>query len=997
VTPTEHRARHVTEVLFQLKPSVASLVLHVAAVVATLILLLCLVRLHASPEAPRLHAHTELNVDAAFAVDAVEDKRSFRGSGHNITAFDGKPPRVVRSGNTGSSVKSQGEQAGQMGCGMTIVADAGASYDHCPEECPFFAQNKADDRHCTFACVRAEQCAQLNPEAPIADAHARSCMAPSVNNCQTYAMDGTDSCAECQEFFYLGADRKCHYRFMGLLYLLLAVLIAAVVFLIFWITDLSLRPIFNKDGRQVALDMRSRQKLHAAQDGDDKLWPLSTNLLKTNVAGPGMILHFNFQLMVITWALLIACGWAILAITIDNDLFVLGTRGFGTAYDNCILVAWGHETQQRLMPIKIYFLVYAYLISFLICFLHSVRQLRLFQEVDDKNKTMKDYAAYVTGMPKVKGHKLVEEDLKKAVADASGAKKGTVVGVSVCWNFAEQQTPIMDALDAAERKLDPDDAKARAGMGLEEPPNMKQPRKWLWQQERGIFEPSNVDSPEAPESDITGVLKALETSEHAFVVFRTEEEREDIVNKITKSGGFLYEGQKLQMQILQQEPGTVNWKNFDNSPTSTKLARLTKGFGCILLGLLFWTTVFYAPYAYSVFSFNYQNGQEPGFVYGFAFSMVVVIGNAIMYEICAEVSDFVGFQFTDDREACYMVLYLIACTFNILLDLVTTFFMALKIMSGLGFKTHDGIPLDQVQGFNALFETYAMQRSLAENTYTYAWPSTYLIPFLIEPFMTIILPYKIGELIVRTHPKIVGRAAEDYLASSPMDMGRYADILLNVLLAILIFFFPGGYTAKLFFFMAAAHCYIYAFDHWRVLRSIPKCTYATMQIDWRSQAMLAPLCALILSCLVLKANGQGFGYDFGDWIVLACCIAFFSHVVVHLLVLIYLVPKFKKGSSAQQEIVPYEQVNRQHPRSWFSCNPVHCLRSHYIYKHKTPCMFFINGREHLLAVNEELGCYFQCEKAPAEDFDSSKNAQKDMKDLLNACCCNGLAADGVKK
>jgi len=115
VTPTEHRARHVTEVLFQLKPSVASLVLHVAAVVATLILLLCLVRLHASPEAPRLHAHTELNVDAAFAVDAVEDKRSFRGSGHNITAFDGKPPRVVRSGSTGSSSKVKGNKQVRWG------------------------------------------------------------------------------------------------------------------------------------------------------------------------------------------------------------------------------------------------------------------------------------------------------------------------------------------------------------------------------------------------------------------------------------------------------------------------------------------------------------------------------------------------------------------------------------------------------------------------------------------------------------------------------------------------------------------------------------------------------------------------------------------------------------------------------------------------------------------------------------------------------------------
>ncbi|MFM7987552.1 MAG: hypothetical protein ACKPKO_50385, partial [Candidatus Fonsibacter sp.] len=64
-----------------------------------------------------------------------------------------------------------------------------------------------------------------------------------------------------------------------------------------------------------------------------------------------------------------------------------------------------------------------------------------------------------------------------------------------------------------------------------------------------------------------------------------------------------------------------------------------KGFGVIFMALLFWSVVFYAPYAWSVFTFNFDNGQQPGFIYSLSFSMVVVVGNQIMYEVCARVSD----------------------------------------------------------------------------------------------------------------------------------------------------------------------------------------------------------------------------------------------------------------------------------------------------------------------------------------------------------------------
>merc|ERR1719276_120360 len=112
-------------------------------------------------------------------------------------------------------------------------------------------------------------------------------------------------------------------------------------------------------------------------------------------------------------------------------------------------------------------------------------------------------------------------------------------------------------------------------------------------------------------------------------------------------------------------------------------------------------------------------------------------------------------------------------------------------MKGLGFRTYHGTKLDDVTNPQEKFESYAMQRMLAENTFAYSFPSTFLIPFLLEPFITIYFPLKAGELLVRTHPMITGRTAEEWLMAFEMDMGRYADLLLNCLLGVIIFYFPG--------------------------------------------------------------------------------------------------------------------------------------------------------------------------------------------------------------
>jgi len=903
-------------------------------------------------------------------------KRSHALVQENLTMGEGRPPKGLRQlGDMWAKEDKKEHFEGAMLCQQTIRVNSTSSKQaDCPDECPYFAQDKTDDQFCTFRCVaNAQQCVAMNPKTPIADLKMGICRSPMVESCREYYYDGTDTCKVCNRLYTLGPDGKCFSQFKYVVYGIGAVFGLMMLSMMVWMLDLVIRPHCNDEVLDKALEFRSHQKLRTSKESGRNLWPLTTNLLTQAPAGAGMLLHFNFQFMIIWWGLAIAIAWVLLATVYDHALFILGTRSFGTPRNNCILVAWGYETQQRLMWTKVLFCQIVYVFTFVGSLLMSIRQLRLFQGFDYQNKTMKDFVLMCEGLPRISGTERVEEELKTCVMSGTGSN---VVSVSVAWDHLEQQETIVKYLENDMVERDPH-LRSTPVMDIS-PPEMNPVRKQFFN-----FEVSTLCGPaeeeEGPkDSEMRQLCEELHTSPCAFVVFDSESGRDNALERIEQTGGLEFRGTKLQFYEQLSEPDTVEWHNYGHSTPAEKMRRLFIGFGCILVALVFWSVVFYAPYAWSVMTFNYDNGQQPGAMYSISFSMVVVVGNQIMYETCARVSDFIGFRFTDTKAVCYMVLFCVSCLYNVLVDMVTTYFIAEQIMEELGFRTYFGKKLSEIDTFTEKFETYAMQRSLAENTYRYAFPATYLIPFIIEPVVTIYVPLVMGRALVGSHPEVRGRDAEGWVAAIPMDMGRYADIVLNMLLGVLIFYFPGGWTHSLFFGLACSHAWIYILDHCRLLRSVPAITVATMEVDWWAQAMIAPVCGLVLSCMVFKANCQDYGYCIqGMSLVGVCAAAFWAHTIVHFLMLLYLVPMFGKAKPEEDPCkdVTFKDVASVMPCSWFTTNPVHCLRSQLIYKHSPPCRFWFSGKEHMLEANEKIGCYFTDKIAEGESFKNLHSMQ----------------------
>jgi len=726
--------------------------------------------------------------------------------------------------------------------------------------------------------------------------------------------------------------------------------------------------------------------------------------LREPVAGPGILHLFNFQFLIIVWAVGVLLAWTIMAFAVDTDFFILGTKEPGkTPRDNCIIVEWGFETQQRLMTAKYSFVFILYMVTFVGLMVYSAFQLRRHQNLDAGRVTHKDFCAKVAGIPQLSGKDRVEEELRDLFEKETQHK---VLGVSICWNFEEKEDLLMKVIDNDTEEYANERVEAKRQKSFSTRQSDIQDMSWLdycfakWESfllspnvqkivkkshgqsgahkssmKRAIVEEERLEdgSTASPreEIDIVSELEQMCSTEDAFIVFETEVARDAAVKAVTDKGGIMFRESMLQLEEAPCEPQNVNWSKMVTRTWKQITCRVAIGTGVVVLALAIWCFVFYLPYARLVVKSDYAHGKDPNVMAKAAFGFIVVAGNAVMYVVCAEVSDRVGFKTQGKREVCYMLLYCFACVFNVVLDLVMGYKTAYAQMVGVGVKTHNGEPLNEVDSLADRFDSYAMQKSLGQVLFSYSFPSTFLIPFLIEPLAVIVIPYQLMCLIVRTNPAILGSAAEAYLASTPMDLSRYADVLLNLMLAVLMFFFPGGYIVYIFAGLIVSHCVIYAYDHCRVLRSIPACDFSTMEVEWWAQWLLSIPCGLLLACAVFKANCQeDAAHCWEDTPVIQwCSLLFIGHIVLHTLVLVFLVPLF--GVETKSGDAQYKACAREIPCSWFSANPVHCLRSKYIFEHNPPCDYYHLGKGHLLRENESLHLYYFAKTPRKEEFDTA--------------------------
>lgn len=871
----------------------------------------------------------------------------------------------------------------------------------CPAACPLVAENRKQPRegYCYFRCVAQDMCgaAPSDELAVVPDWKAkicRRCRSPGCDHC----IGHNDTCLTCMPGYRKTEQGQCETlgenSWWGI-----AIGLGIVMLLVsLYLFDLMLlRPTVNQKGLAQGDAFRRRLMLFAPREpgadgaeteavepssphlpgsGSRHLYPLGTDLFSRPVAGPGTALHFNFQAAMLLWSSVIVISWLIFGHVANPELFMLGLRPATTPLQFCRVIRWGHKTQLDWIWVKVVFTLACYLGSFSGALAFGVYQLRLYNKLDDQT-TMRDFAAFCQGLPPMSGAEQVEDKLRDAVAAATGQP---VVGVSPCWHFEHQHHKVHLALEHdMERSEEANDRRASLQAwlgGLQDEAEVAAPGccRWLLMKVDmllasgfGVDLREESAGEEAPElKDLRELLLCMKTTDTAVVVFETEAARDTAVAQ----SGLHVGGRAVRLSKKNCEPDTLLWENFGKT-TAQVVTRLAIGVLGIALYMAVWMGVIYLPYAYYMASFSYASGEEPSEISEALFTALVVGGNLGMFVVSDWVAEYVGFTTTDLRGATYVLLYTISCFCNMIADLTITSVLSYKQMTGMNVHNFDGRDLWELK-YQELFESYPIQKALGKQVYAYAWPGCFLVPFLLEPVFMVFLPHVVSKSLVGSRRGVTGRRAEELLKFFALyDLARYADILLNCMLAVIVFFFPPGYLLPMFVGLVVSQVFIFFYDKYRVLRCVPSFCFAGNLIDQIAQGIMALPCAALLGCCVFKGNqliNRWTGFKPLNGVALAVVVAgaMVLHVIVHWWLIYFRLPHWIHEDH-EPSMVPYADAAKRCPCTWFSANPVHCLRSRHIHQHVPASAFYVRGREYLLRANPKIGAYYEDRSYKVDD------------------------------
>jgi hypothetical protein len=266
---------------------------------------------------------------------------------------------------------------------------------------------------------------------------------------------------------------------------------------------------------------------------------------------------------------------------------------------------------------------------------------------------------------------------------------------------------------------------------------------------------------------------------------------------------------------------------------------------------------------------------------------------------------------------------------------------------------------------------------------------------VLEPVVLNIAPYFLAKWLVRSRPNCSKLEAEDCLVPPPFDLNRYGDNLINIMMVCLFFLLTAVTLWWIFLMLTISLLYIYWWDCYRFKRGTMRTHFATADIEVMAQYVMAVPCALLAGGFAFKLmGGQSMVASWGPeefieqpevWGKVG--LAFIVHLAVHCLILALLVPQWviewdrdiQDENGQVRDLTPYEDTAMHICCNWFNANPVHCIRSHYLYQHSPSHVFYQPGREYLHKKNDRPEDRDALIIYEAEDFDTEVNFFEDLK------------------
>eukprot|EP00746_Dinoflagellata_sp_MGD_P139869 gnl/MRDRNA2_/MRDRNA2_73230_c0_seq1.p1 gnl/MRDRNA2_/MRDRNA2_73230_c0~~gnl/MRDRNA2_/MRDRNA2_73230_c0_seq1.p1 ORF type:complete len:1187 (-),score=166.78 gnl/MRDRNA2_/MRDRNA2_73230_c0_seq1:17-3577(-) len=528
---------------------------------------------------------------------------------------------------------------------------------------------------------------------------------------------------------------------------------------------------------------------------------------------------------------------------------------------------------------------------------------------DDKVSTQKDFCLQINGLP---ASATDPQEITDHFGNWLGSSAPTV-GCSIAYDYvgAGEEDTIDEGVDLWAEELDKEkplkwlddedvkDHSFGALQGVFNNPIVARLADKYW----GAGHEEHEGYDKELETRLAEVLPSLNCSGTAYLIFHTQKGVGLALEKAKSCPAF--KNSQLTLKPVYSEPADIAWVHHKRSWGWLWKVPLSFFF-CVLSAILFFALCI--PILMVFMHANHIPGEDPDFIAENVLGLLPAAGGAIVCIVVDMCVEWCGYKEMHQRE-----IYLLPGCF--ILNYVTVLGDIIMVMAFA-----EG---DMVDGAGAL----NFDRVLARELYEQLVPA-YIIFQSIVPAMaeTIILPYLLGDMLVRMSP-MTRRQAEKGLEPFPFDFAaHYVDCLIGVaaLFTMLCFLSPSEWKS----IVAAVLCVfaMYLTCQWTMIRGYGLSLCTSEHLCWDGLHLWCFPMALLFTCgLWWGSFGGHVPTELVGWGWLINTIIF----VVGLRLVKKSIPARVDRDDTYQEVCGRFAMFGKHA-TYFNTNPVFLLRARYL-------------------------------------------------------------------
>jgi hypothetical protein len=747
--------------------------------------------------------------------------------------------------------------------------------------------------------------------------------------------------------------------------------------LFFYAFHLSRRPEINSEVAQRSLQFREHCKIWGL--GHDKIWRRysfwRTNLATFNISGQGIILYSR--------RLSFAWGAAVLLFLTSYFTYQLSSlksnKDQVEAFSDCDVMAVAEKKgllkhqevakQEAFLSYSVCMflsMAMSYVVLMIASVIFEYTQIRYSISIDENNSTHEDYALKGVGFPKdCTDPNEIHNWAQKILDQANTAdEQYRIVGCSLAYDFKTHEEFINNAInywveelevqfERKQRTFEKHSPRSPITHGTSRAKMQTKSLEDKFDQEKrrdclslgsiarleflDFFfwgscndEPSEDSSGPPDQEEVVEVLKNLQGSGFCYLIFDTPVALQVFKDLCTVTPAVFRDNHKVTIEDVSSEPTDLYWENFTQM---NFWPRIMLGCLMILLTIALWVAM-YMPYA--MFT-----GARTSFLEGTLLGLIITVGNAIIAIVIDIITKWAGFRQKDRRDMTILSLALLSTLLNTVFDL----WMVLRISKGVGASGEGGSE-GSSEGFDHI---------VARELFLMIVPGYLILPYLVTPLVEHVLPYWLGLWIVRSRNTSL-RNAEECLKCPEFDIcWRYSDLHNNFTVCTLMLFTVSPHSYEVMFWLVVFLMLIYGIDKYKLLRQTSQTFYTTRRLSNAASMWWCVPTGVLAAVTAWWASRADILPSQNASVT--CIIVFFVHCAMWLC-LYQLAHACAK--SRQEEIVettPYKEMcETLHAEgmmwSYFSTNPIYCLRSKYLGLKEAgsdtfPCIPYVPGRQHL--------------------------------------------------